>query len=180
MSDTPDRIRRAFRDHSSFDSDPEPQRFRYTATPFDATVEVSTSERRDSDEPAVVFDLAVQVPMLDAVTADRVADVVEDGWYETFELRVADVGGVTRIERDVSPSVRRSIDDETRVAVVEATLEDRNVRRGLDDVGAIADYVEGTYVQGIIPGYEYEPPVADIISEAHAAGGTEEPTSSAE
>ena len=173
MSDLPERVRRAFRDHPSFDPAPEPGRFRYTSTPFAATVEAATSDA--GEDAAVTFHVTVRVPMLDEVTGDHVADVVEDGWYETFELRVADVGGVLKADRDVSPSVRRSIDDEeTRVAVVEASLGDRNVRRGVDDTAAIADYIEGTYVQGIIPGYAYEPPVSDILSDAHATGGSDE------
>ena len=179
MSDLPERVRRAFRDHPSFDPAPEPRRFRYTSTPFAATVEATTA---DAGEDAVVtFQVTVRVPMLDEVTSDHVADVVEDGWYETFELRVADAGGVLQADRDVSPSVRRSIDDdETRIAVVEASLEDRTLSRGVADAVAIANYVEGTYVQGIIPGYDYEPPVSDILSDAHATGGSDETSYPAE
>lgn len=168
MSELPGRVRRAFEDHPSFEPAPEPARFRSTTTPFDALVGVPAV-----DGETIVFEIRVRVPMLDEVTRERVADVVEDGWYETFALRVADVGGVTRIERDVSPSVRRSVDDETRVAVVEATIEDRNARRGVEDAGAIVDFVEGTYLQGVIPGYEYEEPVTDLVSRAHATGGSE-------
>ncbi|MFB6305150.1 MAG: DUF5813 family protein, partial [Haloferacaceae archaeon] len=34
--------------------------------------------------------------------------------------------------------------------------------------------VEGTYVQGIIPGYEYTEPVASVLSEARRAAGAED------
>ncbi|WP_259533290.1 DUF5813 family protein [Halalkaliarchaeum sp. AArc-CO] len=179
MNELPERVRRAFRDHSAFEPTPDPHQFRYTTTPFEATVEPTASGT--GEDAVVTFHLTVRVPMLDEVTGDHVADVVEDGWYETFELRVADVGGVLKADRDVSPSVRRSIDDEeTRIAVVEASLEDRNVRRGVGDAAAIADYVEGTYVQGIIPGYDYESPVSEILSDAHATGGSDETSYPAE
>ncbi|AUX07807.1 hypothetical protein AArcSl_0151 [Halalkaliarchaeum desulfuricum] len=145
-----------------------------TASTSDVDDDPAVDSPDPDDRDVVRFEISVRVPMLDEVTSDRVADVVEDGWYETFELRVADVAGVLKADRDVSPSVRRSIDDaETRIAVVEATLRDRDTRRGVDDAVAIVNYVEGTYVQGIIPGYAYEEPVADLLSQAHATGGSD-------
>ena len=33
------------------------------------------------------------------------------------------------------------------------------------------DFVEGTYVQGVIPGYEYTEPVSDLLSAARQQGG---------
>lgn len=167
MRELPTEVRRAFDEHPSFEPAPEPGLFRSTTTPFDALVDAF------ADGETAVLEVVVRVPMLDEVTVERVADVVEDGWYDTFELRVVDVGGVTKAERDASPSVRRSVDDGTRVAVVEATVEDENPRRGVDDAKAIIDFVEGTYVQGVIPGYDYEEPVVDLISQAHATGGSD-------
>jgi hypothetical protein len=37
----------------------------------------------------------------------------------------------------------------------------------------LVEYVEGTYVEGIVPGYSYEPPVADLISQAETGGDAE-------
>jgi hypothetical protein len=160
MSDPLDRAARAFRSHGSF----EPlagDRFEHVTTAFDAEVAVAASEG------AVRFDLTVRTPTLNAVTEEAVASVVEDGWYETFELRVEDVGGVTSTERDVDPTVRRT-DEEV---VVEMTFEDLDARRGVDDAGALVNFVEGTYVQGVIPGYEYRAPVTEILSRAQDAAG---------
>jgi hypothetical protein len=106
------------------------------------------------------------VPTLSATTADEVADVVEDGWTETFELRVVDVGGVTRGEHEFDPVVTV---EEEQIAV-EFELTDINERRGVNDAGALIDFVEGTYVQGVIPGYEYADPVAGLLSAARQQG----------
>lgn len=161
MSDVSGRVRRAFDDHDSFEQVDE-ETFESTTTPFDGRVSVS------EDGAEITFDVEVRVPMLDAVVEDDVADVVEDGWYETFALRSEDIGGVTKVERDLSVDVRR----EDEEAVIETSFTDVNERRGADDAGAVIDYVEGTYVQGVIPGYEYTDPVASLISRAtETAGG---------
>lgn len=157
----PGRVRRAFADHGSFEPAGDAA---WTAetTPFDGEVRA---------EPAVDgrirFAVTVRVPTLSAVTTDEVADVVEEGWAETFELRVVDVGGVTRGEHEFDPTV--AIGD--REIVVSFELTDINERRGVDDAGALINFVEGTYVQGVIPGYEYTEPVTDILSAARQQGG---------
>jgi hypothetical protein len=156
MTERQGRVRQAFRDHGGFEQVDE-DRFAVVTTAFDASVTVA-----DAGD-AVAFELVVRVPTLSAVTADSVAPVVEDGWFETFELRVEDAGGVTRTDRDLSPAVERG-DGEI---VVRMRFEERDERRGVDDAIALANFVEGTYVQGIIPGYDYEPPVADLLSDAY-------------
>jgi len=55
--------------------------------------------------------------------------------------------------------------------VVEFAFTDINERRGVDDAAALVNYVEGTYVQGLIPGYEYVDPVAGLVDRARQAGG---------
>jgi len=162
MSELPGRVRRAFADHTAFEQVDEAT-FESTTTTFDGIVEA------DEVDGHIRFVVEVRVPLLNSVTEDEVAAVVEDGWYETFELRVEDIGGVFRTERDLEPAVTRQAETIT----VEASFEDINERRGVDDAGAIIDYVEGTFVQGIIPGYEYTEPVAGIIDRAREnAGGT--------
>jgi hypothetical protein len=165
MSELPDRVRRAFRDHGSFERTGETT-FAATTTAFEGDVAVDALE-----DGRIRFEVTVRVPTLDAVTTDRVAPVVEEGWYETFELRVVDVSGVTAVERDLDPSVRR-LEDEV---VVAASLSDVNERRGVDDAGALVDFVEGTYVQGIIPGYQYTEPVASLVSRARRHGTGDAP-----
>jgi hypothetical protein len=160
MSDPLDRAVRAFRAHDSFERVAD-GRYEHVTTAFDAEVAAGAADGR------IRFDVTVRAPTLNAVTDDDVAAVVEDGWYDTFELRVADVGGVTATDRDLDPRVRRA-DDEV---VVEMAYRDLDARRGVDDASALVNFVEGTYVQGIIPGYDYRPPVTEILSRAQDAAG---------
>jgi hypothetical protein len=161
MTEIPGRVGRAFRDHGSFERRGDGS-FEHVATPFAADVDVAPG-----DDGRVAFDVAVRLPMLSAVTVGEVAPVVEEGWLETLERRVADAGGVTRGDHDVSPTTHR----EGAEAVVSATFADVNERRGVDDANALVNFVEGTYVQGIIPGYEYTEPVTSLVDRARAAGG---------
>ena len=162
MTELPDRVRRAFADHTAFDQLDETQ-FTSTTTTFEASVEVTETEN------GIEFAVEMAVPLLQTVTEDEVADVVEDGWYETFELRAQDIGGVFRTDRDLSPTVTRHAE----TIAVEATLDDTNVRRGVDDAAAVIDYIEGTFVQGIIPGYTYTEPVDSILQQARTTGGSQ-------
>lgn len=157
----PDRVRRAFRDHGSFER-VDGTTFESTTTPFEADVSVNPA-----DGGRMRYDVTVSVPMLGEVTEDEVAPVVEEGWFETFERRIESVSGITAGEHDLSPTVH----ERGREAVVEASFEEINERRGADDAGALVDYVEGTFVQGIIPGYDYVEPASNLISRARSAAG---------
>lgn len=160
MSELPSRVRRAFRDHGSFEAiDDATWTSRTTA--FDGEVTAETNE-----DGTTRFDVTVTVPRLQAATADEVADVVANGWFETFELRVSDIGGVARGDHEFDPTVTRNGEE----IVSEFSLSDINERRGVDDAGAVIDFVEGTYVQGIIPGYEYVDPVDSLLSKARQQG----------
>ncbi|SDM56872.1 hypothetical protein SAMN04487949_2113 [Halogranum gelatinilyticum] len=163
MSELPDRVRRAFRDHNAFE-ETEPGRYESVVTAFDGVVDVRPGESGD-----VEYHVTVRVPMLNGVTEDHVAEIVEEGWYETFALRVEDIGGLTAGGHDLDPDVER----EGTEAVVRVSFADINERRGVDDAGAVVDYVEGTYVQGIIPGYEYTSPVTSLIDAARQSGGSQ-------
>ncbi|KAB1198272.1 MULTISPECIES: DUF5813 family protein [Haloferax] len=158
----PGRVHRAFGDHGSFEQVGD-RTFESVTTAFDGVVSVATQSSGH-----VEFDVEVRVPMLSAVVADEVAEIVEDGWYETFELRIEDINGVIAGDHELDPDVRRVAGE----AVVQTTFADINERRGVDDAGAVIDYVEGTFVEGIIPGYEYTEPVTSILSRARDAAGT--------
>ncbi|PSQ51879.1 hypothetical protein BRD12_03395 [Halobacteriales archaeon SW_12_67_38] len=81
--------------------------------------------------------------------------------------RVADAGGVTRATIDVpSPTVERDVDT---VRIVFA-FEHDDPQGAADAAKALAEFVEGTYVEGIVPGYTYEPPVADLLTRARQHG----------
>ncbi len=171
----PGRVRRAFGDHGSFepvDTDgpsgdeggDDTSVWTSETTAFDGEVAVFAA-----GDGRLRFAVTVRVPSLSAVTEGDVADVVETGWFETFERRVVDVGGVTRGDHEFDPDVDRGTDD----VVIRFELTDINERRGVDDAGALIDFVEGTYVQGVIPGYEYTDPVSGLISSARRQGGDE-------
>jgi hypothetical protein len=160
--DLPDRVRRAFADHGSFEPADEGVWVAET-TPFDAEVRAEPAA-----DGRIHFVVTVRVPTLSATAADEVADVVEEGWIETFELRVVDVGGVTRGDHEFDPTV--AVDDDE--IAIDFELTDINERRGVDDAGALINFVEGTYVQGVIPGYEYTEPLDGLLSAARQQGNS--------
>ena len=160
-SDAAERARRAAGTNESLESRDNGS-YTVTTTTFDGRVEVG------ADGGTVVIAVTATVPMLDAVTEESVASVVEEGWLETFELRTADIDGAIRGD-DADVSIRQVGDE----AVVEAELRDLDATRAVADAVAVVEYVEGTYVEGIIPGYEYTGPVTSLIQQAtDAAGGS--------
>ncbi|HET7324617.1 MAG TPA: DUF5813 family protein, partial [Halococcus sp.] len=58
--------------------------------------------------------------------------------------------------------------DET--VVIECAFIHDNPTRAAEAAKALIEYVEGTYVEGIVPGYSYLPPVADLLSRARQHG----------
>ena len=88
MSDR-ERLEAALAGHDAFDRDGEAFLVRTTAVEGRVHVE----ER----SVGLVLAVTATVPTIDAVVADEtVAPVVQEGWLETFERRLEDVGGVTR------------------------------------------------------------------------------------
>jgi hypothetical protein len=156
---------RSLADHGAFEE--RDDEYAVTTTPFDATVRV------DAAGEAIFYQVSVVVPTLDAtVEGDEVAPVVQEGWFETFERRIEHPGGTTRVDPG-PPLVTLDLDaDEVRV---EVGFETTAPARGTEDAKALVDFVEGTYVQGVVPGYEYREPVAGLIQQAEdrsdGAGG---------
>ena len=118
---------------------------------------------------AVVADetveLAVTVPTLSAVVNEPVADVVEDGWYDTFERRVVDADSVTLADDVTVTDVSRADGDVT----VELTMTPRT-GKAADDALALVNYVEGTWFEGVIPGYDYVEQVQSMRNRAAQNG----------
>ncbi|WP_248895956.1 DUF5813 family protein [Haloplanus halobius] len=158
MSEASGRVARAFRDHDAFERIDD-GRFEATTTVFDAVVTATETDGR------VEFGVEIRVPALSAAVEGDVAAVVEEGWHETLELRLEDIDGVTRGDQDLDPTVRLAVDE----VVVDVAFTDINERRGADDAAAIINYVEGTYVQGLIPGYDYTGPAAQLVDRARQA-----------
>ncbi|WP_435062574.1 DUF5813 family protein [Halobaculum sp. EA56] len=163
-SGLPGRVRRAVADHDAVADEGPEGTLAVTSTPFDAAVAVA-----EAADGRIEFDVTVTVPTLSAVVEGEVADVVEDGWLDTFERRIDAIGDVTAAGHDLAPTVERRGDEVT----VAESVRDLNERRGLNDAVAVVDFVEGTYVQGVIPGYEYGEPVTGLVSRARATGGDE-------
>lgn len=156
--DVPAAAERALQDHRAFE--PATEGYAVTTTPFDAVViaEPADEEGRDAE-----FDVRVDVPTLDAaVSSEPVAAVVEDGWLDTLELRLEDAYDVAEVDPIAEPTVLRDGD------VVHARFRFAawSADAGVDDAKAIVDFVEGTYVQGVVPGYEYDDPVAGLLARA--------------
>ncbi|RKD88116.1 DUF5813 family protein [Halopiger aswanensis] len=164
MTDLPDPVARELESHDAFEQDADAaDAYRLTTTVFDATVTADSAEGKRDGE----FTVTVTLPTLDAAVADEsVADVVEDGWFETLERRLQDVFGVAHTSTHDEPVVERESDD------VIITLEYLawDAGEGVEDAKALIEFVEGTFAQGIIPGYEYRGPAATLLENAQDRG----------
>ncbi|MDY6818354.1 MAG: DUF5813 family protein [Halobacteriales archaeon] len=161
---------RAVRDDAVFEAtDPEESTeehpvFTDVTSPFRATVGLE-----DAGD-TVAYTVIIEVPTLNAAVADEeVAPVVQEGWLETFELRLEDVTGVTKTDPDAPTVVT---DTSTGTVTVRTTFETAIPGRGVEDTKAVINYVEGTYMEGIIPGYEYDEPVKGLLDRARERSGS--------
>ncbi|MFW6448224.1 MAG: DUF5813 family protein [Halobacteriota archaeon] len=109
----------------------------------------------------------VALPALGVVVRDAVVpEVVEDGWFETLRRRLEDGYDVAR-----SPAAAPVAVDRSPTAVtVRYALDPVDPRVGVADAKALAEFAQGTYVQGAIPGYEYDPPLGELLAGAWEAG----------
>lgn len=160
MADPYDAAERALATHGGFQR--RDGAFDATSTPFDATVELAEADG------AVRYEVELGLPTLDAVVAgESVADVVSEGWLETLERRLEDVDGALRADAG-EPSVEH--DGRTDTVTVTASFESSRPNAGAEDAAALVGYVEGTYVEGVIPGYTYREPVAGLLERAREVG----------
>lgn len=161
MSDElPDRAVRAFDEHDAFERDD--RWFEVTTTRFEGRVTAD-----ETDDWALWYTLEVRAPMLSTATADDVGPAVEDGWFETYGLRLEDAGMAVR--QDVEFEDHR-VFEEAGDAVAVFEFEWGNVDQVPDIAKAITEYVEGTYMEGIVPGYEYRSPVSELLTRARSGG----------
>lgn len=160
MADLRDAAERALATHGGFER--RDGAFAATSTPFDAAVELA-----DADG-AVRYELEMELPTLDAAVAgESVADVVSEGWLETFDRRLEDLDGALRADAD-EPTV--VYDERSGTVSVTASFESTRPDHGAEDAAALVGYVEGTYVEGVIPGYTYREPVAGLLERARETG----------
>lgn len=162
MSDgVPERAARAFDRHEAFAEHGDG--YAVTTTRFDGVVGVA-----ETDEWALRYTLTVRVPMLSTAVEGAVGDAVEAGWFETLERRLEDVTMATRAEVDLTTY---AVEEHDGDAVAEFTFSYGNADRAPEVVKAMAEFVEGTYVEGIVPGYDYRDPVAELLARASQDDG---------
>ncbi|WP_231185406.1 DUF5813 family protein [Haladaptatus sp. DYF46] len=143
-------VERAFRLHDGFERNDDG--FVVTTSSFDGHASLT--------DPVEV---TVRMPTLSAVVSDdSVADVVESGWFETLELRLEDAHTVVSSDEATPPTIELSDD----VVVLEVALSGYP-DKAAEDAKAIVDFAEGTWMQGLIPGYDYDEPAAGMLDRAH-------------
>ncbi|WP_435347701.1 DUF5813 family protein [Haloarchaeobius sp. HRN-SO-5] len=163
MTGLPESVERALERHDAFTRvDDE---FAVGTTRLDAVVTAApTGDDRDG-----AFRVTVRIPTLDAVVeGETVPPVVEDGWFETLELRLEDAFDVAHTLDHDDPTVERR--GETVVATF--TYRSGSARTGVEDAKAVAEFAEGTFVQGIVPGYDYGGPAAELLTNATQGGSS--------
>jgi len=154
-----DDVREAFEAHTGYDVAAD--HAVVTTTPFNNNVTVEETDVDWSQRYVV----RVVVPTLSAVVKEVVGPAVVDGWFETLERRLEDAPMATRANVELDTfDVQRT--DET----VEITyaFTSGSESQAPDIAKALVEYVEGTYVEGIVPGYDYQPPVAGLLDQAQS------------
>ncbi|MFW6448764.1 MAG: DUF5813 family protein [Halobacteriota archaeon] len=105
----------------------------------------------------------VVLPALGVSVRDAVVpEVVEEEWSETLPRRLEDGYDVARSPPAAPVDVERT----PTAVTVRYAIEPTDARGGVADAKALAEFTQGTYVQGAIPGYEYDPPLAELLAGA--------------
>lgn len=163
MTDLPDPVARELESHDAFAPLEDGPGYDLETTVFDAVVTADDAEGKRDGE----FRVTVTLPTLDAAVAgETVADVVEDGWFETLERRLEDVFGVAHTSTHDEPTLVRGADEVT--VTLEYVAWDAG--EGVEDAKALIEFVEGTFAQGIVPGYEYQGAAATLLENAQNRG----------
>ncbi|QLH84274.1 DUF5813 family protein [Halosimplex pelagicum] len=155
--DMPTEARDAFEAHDAFAA--TDGGYRLTTTVFDT--EVTASER---DDYATDFRVRVEAPTLRSAAEDgEVGEAVQSGWLDTLERRLEDAPMATRASVDLD-----GFDVTTADGTVAVTYEFAfgDAARAVEVAKTFVEYVEGTYVEGVVPGYDYGEPVTDLLSAA--------------
>lgn len=159
---TPERFERAFGAHEAYEREESGEGFRLTTTTFDARVTAA-----ETGDHAFAYEVTVRAPMLSTAVEEAVGPAVEEGWFDTYDLRLEDAAGAIRADVAVDHDLREIAGD----AVATFRFEWGDADRAPAVAKAIVEYAEGTYVEGVVPGYEYDDPVASMLSEATQGEG---------
>ncbi len=132
-----------------------------STTVFDAVVSAHNGPEGEQ------YTVTVTVPTIDSATNDQVGPTVQQDWFETFERRLRDAPKATRKSVEID---ELQVSEEGDSITVIYRFNWENPTTAAEIAKTFVEYVEGTYVEGIIPGYEYTSPVADLISDATQGG----------
>ena len=157
MTDIPADVRQAFEEHDSLAPRSRDAGAAVTTTVFDGTVTASAGET------GVACTVHIAVPTLDAATADEVGDAVAADWLRTLRRRLRDAPKATRVTVELDSF---TLDTEGETVRVEYEFTHDNPSTAAAVATTFVEFVEGTYVEGIVPGYEYERPIASLLSQA--------------
>jgi len=161
-----ERARRSFEEHDAFLADDGAYRVETTA--FDGRVEIGIEKGdEDRDGRSLRYRLVVRAPTLSAATEESIGPNLEEGWFETYERRLEDAPGAVRDDVELEELTVHTGGGE---AVAEFTFTLGDVDRAPAVAKAVTEYAEGTYVEGIVPGFTYRPPVSDLLGRARKAG----------
>ncbi len=114
------------------------------------------------------YTVTVRVPTIQAATADDVGEAVAEGWFDTLRRRLEEAPKATRADVDLAAF---EVDRDDGDVFVTYGFEWADPDRAADIAKTFVEYVEGTYVEGVVPGYEYESPVADLLDRASQGEG---------
>lgn len=156
MTELPERAARAFERHEAFER--ADGGYEVTTTRFDGWVTAAETDGWEHE-----YTIEVRAPMLSSVVDEYVGPAVEDGWFETYELRLEDAPMAVRENVELEAC---RVFEEDGEAVAVFVFRWGNADRAAAIAKAIAEFVEGTYMEGVIPGYRYGPPVSELLSRA--------------
>lgn len=155
-ADVPEPARTALEANEAFE--PAGEGYAVSTARFESLVTAEMAEDR-----SLRFTVTVLMPMLSSAVAGDVGPTVEAGWFETLERRLADATLSTRADVELDAFGLETTDGDA-VATFAFTVESADL--GASVAQTIVEYAEGTYVEGIVPGYEYREPVAGLIDRA--------------
>jgi len=150
-------IERAFERHEAYER--EGDAFVVSTTAFDGRVTAVDGG---------VYTVTVRLPTIQATTVDEVGEAVADGWFDTLQWRLEDAPKATRATVELA---RFDVERDGEDVFVTYGFESDDPDRAARIAKTFVEYAEGTYVEGVIPGYEYESPVADLLERASQGEG---------
>lgn len=153
-------VHRAFERHETYTDANEG--FIVETTVFDSRVVAEVSDE-------TVYTLTIRTPTLSSAVEEDVGANLLDGWFETLERRVEDAPKAVRADIELTAAVEP--DDGEAVVTLQFPFD--RPERAPAVVKAMTEYVEGTYVEGVVPGFTYRPPVSELLDTATHSEETE-------